>query len=312
MVTLGAMEKLLGLLRSEGGRDLHRVLVVFLLVWIVESVYDVKGRVGFIERHLITYGGQTTKAERAEKPQDASNDTNAASGNRRPYVGELVGEEYRRDGSNVWRRWCSVWNWTNEAGAQGGTAGNRSPWDAGEGLRRYVGWPGAESGEGWQALRLGGYHESRKSKLENRRDDNGARGQEGSAMGGERRNALDDLNTRFEEAVLAAVDGRDGVPSNNDLGVREGIRETARSLLGKEAAQGLAANLNYTRGKVAPFQSGDVQRPPGVAGESRPAAVAGASLDESLPVAARKEAKEEQDQVHEKPGTGEGAGDSKR
>jgi len=312
MVTLGAMEKLLGLLRSEGGRDLHRVLVVFMLVWIVESVYDVKGRVGFIERHLITYGGQTTKAERAEKPQDASNDTNATSSHRRPYVGELVGEEYRRDGSNVWRRWCSVWNWTNEARAQGGTAGNRSPWDAGEGLRRYVGWPGAESGEGWQALRLGGYYESRKSNLENRGDDNGARGQEGSAMGGERRNALDDLNTRFEEAVLAAVDGRDGVPSNNDLGVREGIRETARSLLGKEAAQGLAANLNYTRGKVAPFQPGDVQRPPGVAGESRPAAVAGASLDESLPVAARKEAKEEQDQVHEKPGTGEGAGDSKR
>jgi len=312
MVTLGAMEKLLGLLRSEGGRDLHRVLVVFLLVWIVESVYDVKGRVGFIERHLITYGGQTTKAERAEKPQDASNDTNATSSHRRPYVGELVGEEYRRDGSNVWRRWCSVWNWTNETGAQGGTAGNRSPWDAGEGLRRYVGWPGAESGEGWQALRLGGYYQSRKSNLENRGDDNGAGGQEGSALGRERRDSLNDIDARFEEAVLAAVDGRDGVPSHYDLGTGEGLRPVEGVLSGEEAAQGLAANLHYPRGKVAPFQPGDFQRAPGVAWGNRSAAVARTSLDESVSVSPGEEAKKEQDQVHQKPRAGEGSGYDKR
>lgn len=300
MATVGGVATLLTLLRSEAGRDLHRVFVLFLLFWLVDSVHDLKERVVFMERTLIGQA-QTEKETRPAKKdgriEDERHNGDARSDNRRVAGRELASQGDGSNRSAVGGGWPCVLRWRGDrpcAGSDSGsTAGVHWRWGRRGGLRLDLGRENPADVErlGWGLA--GVRRASAQQTVERCRSDDLGKSEKGCGL--HVLSAHHVLPGRtVGQAVMAEVAKLLGSDCNSRVGTPKSLCRDWAGSVDQGKPFRVAKSFNDADKGFARGTPGDFFRQACMVRGARASAVAGVRMDESLPVPIGEKAEEVQ------------------
>ena len=298
MVTVAGVATLLTLLRSEAGRDLNRVFVLFLLFWLVDSMHDLKERVMFIERKLIdkSYGTEEKRPTKEDgRIEDERDDGDAGSDDSRVACGELASKGNGCHWFSIGGRWACLLGRCGDrpgAGKNARSAAHVCRWGRGRsGLRINLGREDSADGGGvWGRLAGIGGAAAQPANAGFGADDLGE-GAKGSRLHLLSANHV--LSGRsVGQAVMEEVAKLHGSDCDCGVGTPESLcRDWAGSVDQGEPVR-LAKNFNHQDEGLAERSHRNFFRQTGLGRQSWQATVARIGVDESIPLSIGEEAKE--------------------
>lgn len=298
MDTVDAVATLLTLLRSEGSRDLHRVFVLFLLFWLVDSVHDLKERVMFIERKLIdkSYGTEEKRPTKEDgRIEDERYDGAASSDNRRVARSQLAGQGDGSDRSAVGGGWTFLlWRCGDgqcSRSIQRTAVAVHWRRTGRGGLRLNVGREDSTDGGGvgWRLARVGSA--SAQPAVAGFRSDDFGESEKGRGL--HLLSAHHVLSGRsVGQTVMAQMAKLLGSDCNRGMGTPKSLCRDWAGSVDKGKPVRLAEDINHQDKGLAGWASRHVFWQAGLGRQSRPATVARIGMDESIPLSIGEEAEE--------------------